>query len=72
MGDTGLEAKNVTACKNKDLQHIVKSGDAESGAVGDQSTTLDPELHILVEAWPKLPQAVREGILTMVSASGGI
>ena len=55
------------------------SGDGSSTADGprsdklgdklsDKLTTQDRQLLALIEAWPKLPQAVRQGILAMVQA----
>jgi hypothetical protein len=32
---------------------------------------IGPELREVVEAWPKLPEAIRAGILAMVRASSG-
>lgn len=32
----------------------------------------DPELAVLVEAWPTLPQAIRAGILAMVRAAASV
>jgi len=56
---------------------ISQTGGAESGAVGARNadsaapspTPTDPELARLVEAWPKLPEAIRRGILAMVESS---
>jgi hypothetical protein len=39
-----------------------------SGAT--QNATGDPELSIVVEAWERLPAAVRQAILLMVKAGG--
>jgi hypothetical protein len=30
-----------------------------------------PDLALIIEAWPRLPEAVRAGILAMVKASAG-
>ncbi len=39
---------------------------AECGALGAQNGTVDPELAAVVDAWPKLPEAVRLAILALV------
>lgn len=31
----------------------------------------DPALATVIDAWPTLPQAIRDGILAMVKAAGG-
>jgi len=46
-------------------------GGAESGALIAGSLSLDPQLAQIVEAWPKLPEAVRVGILALVDATEG-
>ena len=35
------------------------------------SAVSDPDLRLLIEAWPALPEALRAGIMAMVRASGG-
>ena len=35
---------------------------------GDKSTDSDPDLTYLIDAWPNLPKAIKEAILTMVSS----
>lgn len=43
---------------------------AESGALDAQKVDFPPDLAAVVEAWPKLPEAIRAGILAMVQAAG--
>jgi hypothetical protein len=47
---------------------------AECGALGAQNAPLDPDLAAVVDAWPKLPGAIKAGILAMVTAGrrGGL
>ena len=45
-------------------------GAAESGAVGAASGAADPELARVVEAWPRLPAAVRRAILDLIEGAG--
>jgi hypothetical protein len=40
--------------------------DAKSGALQAQKVPFDPDLAPVVEAWPKLPIAIKAGILAMV------
>jgi len=48
---------------------IVELGGAESGALGAKKIPDDPDLAAVVEAWPKLPEAIKAGILAMVEAA---
>jgi len=44
---------------------------APGAAVGSENTPIDPDLAAVVDAWPKLPEAIRAGILAMIRAAGG-
>jgi hypothetical protein len=46
-----------------------RAGGAESGAVHNQHPAADTNLATVVEAWPRLPEAIRAGILAMVRSS---
>ena len=54
--------------------HVSETGGAESGALEahkpTNQPTVPPDLVPVVEAWTKLPEAVRVGILAMVQAAG--
>jgi len=41
---------------------------AKSGAIEPETPSIAPDLAAVVEAWPKLPQAIRAGILAMIRA----
>jgi len=45
-------------------------GGAESGALGARGRQDDCGLAAVVEAWPKLPNALRAGILAIIQAAG--
>ena len=63
------------ACQSQSGQRL--SDPAKAPAVNSLASCLasllqeQPELALLVEAWPSLPKAVRAGILAMVRASCG-
>jgi len=42
---------------------------AAGAAVGSENTPIDPDLAAVVDAWPKLPEAIRAGILAMIRAA---
>jgi hypothetical protein len=42
---------------------------AESGALGAQEATLDPDLAAVVDAWPALPGTIKAGILAIIRAA---
>src|SRR5262245_20748709 len=44
-------------------------GDAKSGALA-HSSTVDPAVALLVDAWPTLPEPIKAGILGMIRAVG--
>jgi hypothetical protein len=38
-------------------------------ALGQRAAPVDPDLAIVIDAWDRLPEAVRAGILAMVKAT---
>ena len=67
MGDTGLEHSANTPEKTS----VSNSGGAECGAVADQIDQIAPDLQLIIDAWPILPDLVKAGILAMVKAASG-
>jgi hypothetical protein len=67
MGAVGRE--HVTESPEK--QQMFGSGGAESGALADKSVAVplsnDPELKMVLEAWPNLPKAIRAAIMALVN-----
>ena len=61
----GIEPTTKVAGKPHDSQ----SGGAESGAIGAHSTPINPDLQAIIEAWPKLNESTKAGILATVRAS---
>jgi len=51
------------------LENPAPADGAESGAVGALSAPIHPDLAAVIEAWPRLPEAVRAGIVAMVKAA---
>jgi hypothetical protein len=56
---------NRTAAENPVNSLRFPEGGAESGAPGTQ-TLQDPELRVVVDAWPVLPLAVRQTIMVLI------
>ena len=48
------------------------SGGAESGAVGADFSPVGADLQSIIEAWPKLPESTKAGIIAIVRAAGGV
>jgi len=41
----------------------------ETGTVGDDSDAIDPDLRVVIDAWPVLPEATRRDMLGLVWAA---
>jgi len=65
MGDTGQEHPS----KMPEKPAVPITGGTESGTLQDWRRGLDPSLRAIVDAWPKLPEALRVGIIAMVKAA---
>jgi hypothetical protein len=69
----GLEQKSVSPLHDNNLQLSENQGGAKCGALFDKNgkklDMTDPDLLRLVESWPTLPPALKNGILAMVRAS---
>jgi len=57
VGDKGLENTPLALSRTS----ISEAGGAQSGALPVD----DPDLTRLITAWPKLPEAIRRGILAL-------
>jgi len=69
VGARGLELSNVSPDKNKDLRDSQNASGAESGAVSPVSGPVDADLRRVIDAWPNLPEPVKEGIMTTVEVA---
>jgi hypothetical protein len=49
---------------------ISKTPGAESGAPSAQDAPLDPDLALIQNRWPKLPEHIKAAIRALVGASG--
>lgn len=62
MGDTGLEHPGLTP----PITPISGKPCAESGALDNQSPPSDPDLNRLNQAWPDLPEHIKQQINGLV------
>jgi hypothetical protein len=62
VAGTGFERTSKSPRKTA----ISEKGGAESGAVGDDSAPIDPDLAAVIDAWPRLPETVRRDVLRIV------
>jgi len=68
VGDTGLEHPPLEQSKNP----ISASGSAESGAPNAPNTPKipqDPDLAIVVEHWPNLPEHIKAAIKALIQTN---
>jgi len=70
MGGAGFELVSATPCDDRDLGKSPDPRAAKSGAVDAREAPVDPDLALIIEAWPGLPEAVRAKIVAMVSEAG--
>jgi hypothetical protein len=47
---------------------ISQTGGAKSGALSPDSSSMDPDLQRLIDAWPTLPDVICASILAMIAA----
>ena len=69
VGQFGREQSNKAGCEHKAPQESANGGAAKSASYADDSDSIDPDLAAVIDAWPKLPKAVRAGIVAMVQAA---
>ena len=50
---------------------VAVQGGAKSGALSGNSAPIDPDLALVVNAWPTLPEATRRQVVAMVRAQNG-
>ena len=69
VGVTGLEPVDTSCVQASNLCHAAPSSAAKSGAVGTDSPPVDPELRVVIDAWPALTEAVRAEVFAMIRAT---
>lgn len=69
MVPTGFKPVDVTHCDNTPLRNPAMPGGSESGALGDEKGLLNPDLPLVIAAWPSLPPGTREAVLAFVKAA---
>jgi hypothetical protein len=65
MGDEGIEHPLLALSKTA----ILEPPSAKSGAPKDENTPPDPDLALIQNRWPQLPEAVRSAILAIVRST---
>ena len=61
---------STTNSNGNDLAEAASTGGAESGASGPQPTQFDPDLAAIIQAWPRLTDAQRKTLMSVVSEVG--
>ena len=64
----GFEVRDPLDAKAKSVSKLRKTDPALT-AHGQRAASNDPDLTAVIDAWDRLPDAVRAGILAMVRAS---
>jgi len=57
--------------ENADKTSLLSESGAKSGALDAENGPKDPDLGAIIDAWPTLPEPIKDGILAMVRAAGG-
>jgi hypothetical protein len=60
-----IDIGNRTLCEIPATTSLLEQGGAESGA----PTPADPDLPVLVAAWPDLPEPIRRAVLALVHSA---
>ena len=61
---------NRTSAENTGKTAILLQSGAKSGALLTGSAENDPNLLAIIEAWPKLTESTKDGIVAMVRSAG--
>ena len=67
MGDDGLEPESGSGLLSNDLRQSPNQFGTETGTVGGETGTVDPDLRAVVTAWPGLAESAREAVLRIVA-----
>ena len=66
LAEAGPELDSTTPCGQGDLGKSPNPRAAKSGAVDAREAPLDPDLAVVIDAWPTLPEKVKAKVLAMV------
>jgi hypothetical protein len=69
VGAVGYETSGVNHCNDKHLAIVDSLRAAWLSAVGETNPPIDTDLQVVVGAWAKLPEAVKAGIVAMVTST---
>ena len=67
MAGTGFEPPR----RPPEIMRISEESGAECGALYARDVEIDPDLAVVAEAWPLLPETIKAGILAMIRATYG-
>ncbi len=67
MGDEGVEHSPLAVSKTA----ISETPSAESGALESEKPPLDPDLRLIQDRWPQLPEHIRQAVLALVRSIPG-
>jgi hypothetical protein len=67
LGDEGIEHPPLALSKTP----ISETLSAKRGAPNAENTPLDPDLALLHDRWPKLPEHIRQAVLALVRSTSG-
>jgi len=71
VGATGLEPISAGSSSANDFGKSTPAGRAKSGVLGAHSSLIAPDLAVVVDAWPRLPEATRRDILEIARTADG-
>ncbi len=54
-----------------DERRTDKQNDKQDDKQNDKRASGDPDLSAVIDAWPRLPEAIRAGILAMIGVASG-
>jgi len=70
-GGHGTRTDSVNACGSNGLRQPENQFGTETGTLQANSGPIPPDLQVVIDAWPTLPEAIRADIVAMVRTAGG-
>jgi hypothetical protein len=72
----GVVARHLISSQREDPQNPGKyatsqQSAAQGAALSPETLSDDPQLASVINAWPTLPSAIRDSIVTIIQATGG-